>query len=177
MTLVIATEGASDTLSRFTACDVDDLVDMHERCSPATRYARWHGHTKRFPPSYLARLLAEDIAVVARRGGCVIGFASAAQAGPHTWEIGLLVEDDWQHQGVGGQLLTEIVGAAGRAGADVIRAEVLERDTGLLQPLRSLGPMITSVSHGVVTADVQVWAFIGDGACLDERASSGDAGP
>ncbi|MGN6869886.1 MAG: GNAT family N-acetyltransferase [Solirubrobacteraceae bacterium] len=166
MTLVIGTGGAAETLARFTACDADEVVAMHGRCSPATRYARWHGHTKRFPPSYLARLLADDVAIVARRGGYVIGLASAAQVGPDTWEIGLLVEDEWQHQGVGGQLLTEIVAAAGRAGADVIRAEVLESETGLLQPLRALGPMLTVLSHGVVTADVQLWAFIGDGASL-----------
>jgi GNAT superfamily N-acetyltransferase len=176
MTLVIGTGGAADTLCSFTACDLDELIEMHERCTPATRYARWHGHTKRFPPSYVARLLADDIAVVARRGGRVIGLASAAQVGPDTWEIGLLVEDEWQHRGVGGQLLTEIVGEAGRAGADVIRAEVLESDTGLLQPLRALGPMLTTVSHGVVTADVQLWAFIGDGASYGADAFAGDTG-
>jgi GNAT superfamily N-acetyltransferase len=170
MTLVIGIGGAADTLRCFTACDVDEVIAMHDRCSPTTRYARWHGHTKRFPPSYVHRLLGDDIAVVARRGDTVIGLASAAQVGPDTWEIGLLVEDDWQRRGVGGQLLTEIVTEAGRAGADVIRAEVLESDTGLLQPLRALGPMVTALSHGVVTADVQLWARIGDGASLDENS-------
>ena len=164
MTLVIGTGGAADTLAGLTACDVDELVAMHARCSPATRYARWHGHTKRFPPSYLNRLLDDDLAVVARRDGVLIGLASAAQVGPDTWEIGLLVEDDWQHRGVGGQLLTEMIDAAHRAGADVIRAEVLESETGLLGPLRALGPMLTRLSHGVVTADVRPWAFVGDSA-------------
>lgn len=161
MTLVIGTGGAAETLAGFTVCDIDELVAMHDRCSPATRYARWHGHTKRFPPSYLRRLVDEDVAVVARVDGQLIGFASAAQVGPDTWEIGLLVEDEWQHRGVGGQLLTGIIGAARQIGADVIRAEVLESDTGLLEPLRALGPMWTRLSHGVVTADVRPWAFVG----------------
>jgi GNAT superfamily N-acetyltransferase len=158
MTLVIGRAGAADVLHRLAPSDVDELVAMHARCSPRTRYARWHGHTKRFPPSYLTRLMHEDVALLARRDGEVIGLASAAQVSPDTWEIGLLVEDAWQHRGVGGQLLTEIVALARRDGAEVIRAEVLEQDVGLLQPLRALGPLTARTSHGVVTAEVRLWA-------------------
>ncbi|HLY34919.1 MAG TPA: GNAT family N-acetyltransferase [Jatrophihabitantaceae bacterium] len=158
MTLVIERAGAIDALRRVNPSDVDELVAMHERCSPQTRYARWHGHTKRFPQSYLARLLADDIAVVARRDGMLIGLGSAARVDSVTWEIGLLVEDGWQRRGVGGQLLTEIVELAHDEGAKVIRAEVLEQDAGLLQPLRALGPLTVRASHGVMTADVHPWA-------------------
>ena len=157
MTVVIGAAGAADTLCRFGAGDTDELLAMHERCSPQTRFARWHGHTKRFPPSYLARLLGDDVAVLARYDGVVIGFASAAQVSTSIWEIGLLVEDAWQLRGVGGQLLTEIIDVARSAGARVIRAEVLDRDVSLLEPLRGLGPTTTSLSHGVVTADVRPW--------------------
>lgn len=157
MTLVIGAPGKADSLTRFTHSDVDELIAMHERCRPETRYARWHGHTKRFPPSYLARLLDEDAAIVARHAGYVVGFASAAQVTADTWEIGLLVEDNWQHKGVGGQLLTAIIATARCLGADVIRAEVLEADTGLLQPLRAIGPLISRSSHGVVTAEIRPW--------------------
>jgi len=145
-------------LRRLDASDLDELVAMHERCSPQTRYARWHGHTKRFPQSYLTRLLADDIAVIARRDDVVVGLGSAARVADTTWEIGLLVEDAWQRRGVGGQLLTEIVELARREGAAVIRAEVLEQDAGLLQPLRTLGPLTVRASHGVMTADVRPWA-------------------
>jgi len=156
MTLVIGRTGAADALQRLGPCDVDEVVAMHARCTPQTRYARWHGHTKRFPPSYLARLLDEDVAVVARRDGVLIGLASAAHLDAETWEIGLLVEDAWQHKGVGGQLLTEIVDLARCEGAQVVRAEVLEQDAGLLQPLRALGALTVRMSHGVLTAEVRL---------------------
>lgn len=150
----------------MTSCDVDELLAMHGRCSVDSRFGRWHGHTKRFPPSYLARLLGEDLAIVARSGDRddrVIGLGSAAHVAARAgsaesvWEVGLLVEDEWQRLGVGGQLLTELMVLARESGASVIRAQVLARDAVLLAPLKTLGPTIATMSHGIITADVRPW--------------------
>jgi GNAT superfamily N-acetyltransferase len=95
---------------------------------------------------------------VARRDAALVGLGSAARVAASTWEIGLLVEDAWQRRGVGGQLLAELVGLSRRAGAGVIRAEVLEQDAAMLGPLRAFGPLTARRSHGVVTAEVRLWA-------------------
>jgi GNAT superfamily N-acetyltransferase len=158
MTVVIGGGVQAETITAFAACDMDELVEMYERCSPATRYARWHGHTKRFPPGYLQRLLHDDAALVTRRDGALVALGSAARAGAAVWEIGLLVEDAWQHRGVGRRLLLALVERVQSLGARGLRAELLEQDAALLHPLRTLGPVLARSSFGVITAEVTLWA-------------------
>jgi GNAT superfamily N-acetyltransferase len=161
MTLVMTSVGPAETVTRLGPTDKADIVAMHDRCSPQTRYARWHGHTNVFPRAYLASVTAGDdehLAVGAWRDGRLIGLASAAIAAPGTREIGILVEDEWQHRGVGGQLLAALVSDARGSGTHRLRAEVLSEDIGLLAPLATLGPMTTTTSHGVVTAEVTIRA-------------------
>jgi GNAT superfamily N-acetyltransferase len=134
---------------------------MHDRCSPDTRFRRWHGHVRTFPRSYLDALLTdsdEHLAVVAHHEAELIGFASAATVAPDVREIGILVEDGWQRRGVGRQLLTGLVAECVDRGARYLRSELLASDAGLLEPLRTLGPTTSRVSHGVVTAHVRLWA-------------------
>lgn len=154
MTLVIDGPGAADVLGALTAADVPELLAMHGRCSPASRYARWHGHLSLFPRRYLNSMLEDEehVAVIARVSGTLVGLASAAPVAPGVREIGILVEDAWQRHGIGGQLLGATLAAS--AGTAVLRAEVLLADRRLLLPLTSLGPMTTRTSRGVVEAEV-----------------------
>lgn len=92
---------------RITAADRTAVLRMHTRCSRETRNSRWMGPSATFPPAYLCSLLAggaEHIGVVAvadREPECVIGLASAAMASDGCWELGVLVEDRFQAQGIG----------------------------------------------------------------------------
>ena len=136
---------------------------MYERCSPETAYRRWHGHLRVFPAAYLAAMVAdsdEHIAVVARRHGQVVGFASAAEVAPQTREIGVLVEDRWQRRGIGRALLSRLVADSKALGTRVIRAEVLADDAGLVETLRGFGPTpaatSTATASGILTARVQL---------------------
>jgi GNAT superfamily N-acetyltransferase len=134
---------------------------MHERCSPQSRYQRWHGHVQEFPRRYLESLRhsGDHVAVVAIRDGDLIGLASAGPAGPGRWELGVLVEDDWQRRGVGRQLLLALVTALAATGADTLYVEVLASQRGMLEPLRNLGPVtVTGTSEGVVSAEVTLRA-------------------
>jgi GNAT superfamily N-acetyltransferase len=161
MTLVMDRLGAADTVARFTPADAADLLAMHDRCSDDTRYRRWHGHAHTFPPAYLDALVSgppEHVAVVARRDGLLIGFASAAEAGLHCREIGVLVEDTWQRRGVGGQLLTQLLDECAELDSRYIRAGVLASDAALLAPLRALGPTTMQPSFDTVTATIRVRA-------------------
>jgi hypothetical protein len=51
--------------------DVAALARMTERCSPRTRYARFHGVVTEILPAYLRRCLSgEHSALVVEEGGC-----------------------------------------------------------------------------------------------------------
>ena len=88
---------------------------MHARCSRQTRYSRWLAPSTAFPQSYLHSLLAgtaAHIAVVAVADGQpddVIGLASAALTSVGRRELGILVEDRYQAQGVGKLMLGRLM--------------------------------------------------------------------
>ena len=83
------------------------VLRMHARCSRETRVSRWLAPASEIPVSYLRSLMADTadhIAVVAladRQPGCVVGLASAALTSDGQRELGVLVEDRYQAQGVG----------------------------------------------------------------------------
>jgi GNAT superfamily N-acetyltransferase len=145
----------------MTASDVEDVLAMYDRCSAETRYRRWHGHLRSFPSAYLSALAAgadQHIAVVARHGSEVIGFASAAETAPGTREIGILVEDRWQRRGVGRRLQSLLLAESAALGTRYVHAEVLARDVWLVDALRRLGPTSVRTEGGSMTAEVQLWA-------------------
>lgn len=161
MTVVITRHGtaASIAVTPLTPCDADALLEMHERCSPDSRFRRWHGHVRSFPKRYLAALLApgdEQLAVIARHEGAVIGFASAARVGVSTRELGILVEDGWQGRGVGVLLLTLLVRLCIEAHTRTLTAEVLADDAGLLRPLGRFGEVRCTLSHGTISAVLDI---------------------
>jgi ribosomal protein S18 acetylase RimI-like enzyme len=142
--------------------DAADLLAMHERCSPRTRLQRWHGHVRVFPATYLAALTSltgqsgDQLAIAARRGAEVIGFASAGRVDEHTRELGILVEDRCQRRGVGRQLLDALIVEAVANGTRTLRAEVMAEQAALLDLLGPLGPMSIHRSWGLVRATVDL---------------------
>jgi ribosomal protein S18 acetylase RimI-like enzyme len=157
MTAVIARSTGLEVLAPLVPADVAELLAMYERCSAETTYRRWHGHLRAFPTAYLAALVAdsdEHIAVVARREGPIVGFASAGEVAPGVREIGILVEDRWQRRGVGRALLTSIMTMSAELGTRVIQAEVRTEEAGLVGLLRTFGSTSVRTSYGVVTAQV-----------------------
>jgi GNAT superfamily N-acetyltransferase len=159
MTLVIDVARVTEAIRPAGPDDAADLVAMHERCSRGTRFRRWHGHTNVFPQRYLHAVLTGadgHLALVARRGRRLVGLASAAVVAPGVRELGILVEDEWQHRGVGGELLTGLLAEIRRCGGYRVRADILVEDAGLLAPLAGLGTMTTRRSFGVITAVVDL---------------------
>jgi GNAT superfamily N-acetyltransferase len=152
------------SIAALTPDDAPDLIAMHERCSPRTRLQRWHGHVRVFPATYLAALTSptgqygDQLAIAARRGGEVIGFASAGRLDGHTRELGILVEDRYQRRGVGRQLLHALIVEAVANGTRTLRAEVLAEQAALLDLLGSLGPTSIQRSWGLVRATVDLAA-------------------
>lgn len=161
MTLVITRAAGAQHVAQLGPHDVAALLALHDRCTPETRFARWHGHTNAFPRRYLAAITAgedDHVAVGAWDGGRLVGFGSAALLRPGTRELGLLVEDAWQHRGLGRKMLAALLDEARRLRTARLRAEVLASEARLLEPLARLGPMATRTSFGVVTAEVDIRA-------------------
>jgi GNAT superfamily N-acetyltransferase len=124
---------------------------MFERCSPETRYRRFHGPVEAIPQRYLAEALSgsplhyalvacpepADGADASGPPGGIVALASCRLVGEGVAELGLLIEDAWQRRGLGPRLLRDLAGFGSEAGLRVLRAQVLAEQawiTGLLRP-------------------------------------------
>jgi GNAT superfamily N-acetyltransferase len=159
--------GQACRLRRADAADREALRSMFDRCTPRTRYRRFHGPVKAIPERYLADALsgsALHYALVAcpefpdrhpdARAGGVVALGSCRTVGEGAAELGLLIEDAWQRHGLGTRLLRDLVTHASRAGLRVLEAQLLVEQawiTGLLSPygacrLRSTGDGVLNVT-------------------------------
>jgi GNAT superfamily N-acetyltransferase len=88
---------------------------MHARCSLGTIGARYAGATRAPGRRLLERLVCTDVAILAFTPlQQVVGLANVAgtEEDEDVAELAVLVEDGWQHRGVGSALVRQSVGAA-----------------------------------------------------------------
>lgn len=143
-------------------CDADALRAMHDRCSLDTRIARWHAPIRVIPASYLAEVsgnVSHHAAVVATQPTApyeVIGLASACLVAPGAWELGMLVEDAHQRQGVGRAMLRALVDEVVRRGGRELVAISLDERRSVLHSLDAVGPVSLSSRSTTVTARVRL---------------------
>jgi GNAT superfamily N-acetyltransferase len=142
----------------FRRTDRDAVLRMHARCSRATRTCRWLAPSPDFPLSYLRSLLAvtaDHIAVVAvtdTQPSEVIGLASAALTSDCGWELGVLVEDRFQAQGIGRLMVDRLIELIGPT--DPLCAYLLTENRWLLGKLARFGALRISHDTGVSHASV-----------------------
>jgi GNAT superfamily N-acetyltransferase len=162
---VSPTSAAAGTcfVRRAAAGDRPALERMLARCTGQTRYRRFHGPVTVFPERYLTEALSGSplhFALVACLdedaegdgpvvGGPVVGgpvvdgtvvaLASCRAVDEGVAELGILVEDEWQRRGVGGDLLGEIVAYAARTGLRALQAQVLAEQPWIVGLLRRHG--------------------------------------
>ncbi len=112
--------------------DADRIRDFVSGLSPRSQYFRFFASVA--PPSTgLLRALCgasgtADILIVADTRGAVIGHAMAADArvaGQLETNIGLVIADDWQQQGLGTRLLSLLVRRAAERGVSTLVLDVL----------------------------------------------------
>lgn len=128
---------------------------MHERCSLATRYSRWLAPSSIFPERYLRSVLAgepEHIAVVAVCGSRIVGLASAASTSDGWRELGFLIEDQYQGQGIGGMMLTLLMDLIGPQEGMLVSA--LFENQWLLGKLSRFGTVVAHLDNGIIDARV-----------------------
>jgi len=126
------------------AVDQAALGDFFAALSPHSRYLRFFGPVTP-GPALLRRLCgdAEGVdAVVAVRGGLIIGHAMAAdQAGPpgppgpnnaRVTDIGVVVADAWQGRGLGAALMRALFAEAQARGVTSVTMDVLHGNRRVL---------------------------------------------
>lgn len=125
------------------ASDRAALEAMFARCTTATRYARFHGHTHAIPERYLAEALSGSpahVAIIACADSrTVVALASCRTVAAGTAELGILVEDSAQRQGIGRLLLRQLASHARRHGLTTPKAAVLHHQAWIIRLLREHG--------------------------------------
>ena len=85
------------SVRRVTGSDARAIASMWERCTPATRTARFHAPVRDIPASYLQAVFADSstsVVAACQHYGAVVALASLIpSAGQDSDELGVLVED------------------------------------------------------------------------------------
>ncbi len=94
------------------------------------------------------------VAATALIGGVeeVVGLADVALLGTGLAEIGLLVDEAHQGEGVGRAMSEAIAWLAAQRGATHLKAEMLDRNVAMLRLMQRLGPTVQMAEGGVSTA-------------------------
>lgn len=131
---------AQPTIRRGVHADASRLVAMHARCSAETLFRRYHAPVTVLT-SRMSRTLLEPetgLSMVLTVGDDVVGIGMLAEgsAGP---ELGLLVEDSWQHRGLGARLLRQLAVEAANQGATSLTCLVQPDNRAVLRTIRRAG--------------------------------------
>jgi len=120
---------------------------FHLRLSAATVARRFHGAKRELSAPLAHRFTdidgRDNAAWVATTGtrGRIVGVARYFRLSPTSAEVAFVVEDGYQHWGVGRRLMDRLRGTALEKGITDFVAEVLPTNTGMLRLLRQAGPI------------------------------------
>ena len=124
--------------------DLASLLALLDRCSPETRYRRFHASTLEPMRDEMARVAADE---GGRRSWVAVGPDGALRGtGTLAWppggepEAALLVEDGWFRRGIGRALVRALAAAARRAGAADVVAWVQADNLRAVRFLRAVAP-------------------------------------
>jgi GNAT superfamily N-acetyltransferase len=150
---------------RARPADAAALGHMLDRCSPRTRYERFHGVVEAIPPGYLRRCLhgdGQEARVAESVTGELVGLASTGPVAPEVCELGILVEDRWQGKGIGRLLAADLTAHAAAAGATLLRLELCRAHPWLLDYVVANLPVAARLTDGCdVTVDVRLDVRLG----------------
>ncbi|MFJ7152859.1 GNAT family N-acetyltransferase [Streptomyces sp. NPDC100445] len=156
-------EGNDITVRRVDTGDLAAARAMHDRCSPRTLGMRYHGPVGD-ADRYLTHLLSPRFGrtlAAQTASGRVVGLGHLLWDGDET-EVALLIEDEWQRRGIGGELLGRLVALATEAGCESVYAVTQASNTGMVAAMRGLGlPLDYQIEEGtlVITARLDTTAL------------------
>jgi GNAT superfamily N-acetyltransferase len=144
------------------------VEQMFGRCSLPTRYRRFHAPVRAIPARYLAEALAgspfhyalvawHEDATAPDPASRAVALASCRLVEEGAAELGLLVEDDWQRQGLGRRLLRDLVAHADESGVRVLRAQLMAEQAWIAALLRPYGPSrLRSAWDGITNVSLRL---------------------
>jgi GNAT superfamily N-acetyltransferase len=147
------------------------LARMFERCTAVTRYRRFHGPVKAIPERYLAEALSgspfhhalvaylepASAAQAVALSGTAVALASCRLVDEGAAELGVLIEDAWQRQGLGTRLVRALVAHACDVGLRVLEAQLLAEQAWITSLLRPHGTCrLRSTGNGVLNVTVRL---------------------
>ena len=164
---VLLLQDGSEVLLREAApSDAPLVAALHARCSPESRRARFLSPTPRLDTTALRQLVDPDggraVLALTADGGSAIGLADlrlARRAAPGTASFGVLVEDAWQHRGLGTALVRRIAETAVDHGLRELTGTVPVDEVRITRLLRRAGLCPTTVrTDGAVALTVPLAA-------------------
>jgi N-acetylglutamate synthase-like GNAT family acetyltransferase len=137
--------------------DTPAVLAMLDRCSPATLFHRFHGPSDGvvYTRALLARQSVDETLVAWHERACV-GLATLSRDSEGTSHLGVLVEDAWQRQGVGRQLVSTLLAQARAKGVRQVHADVLGEDRFIVEALRPAGSMTVAIASGTYSVDIDL---------------------
>jgi ribosomal protein S18 acetylase RimI-like enzyme len=135
------------TIRPLTASDRAGLAAAFVHLSDETRRQRFRGLAKRLGERDLDRLTRIDhhrheaLAAVVPDTGQIVGVARfiTLAGDPHAAEVGIAVDDEWQHHGIGRQLMDRLVARARAEGISRLVAYVNDGNPPVLGWVRRAG--------------------------------------
>ena len=168
---------AQVSVRRAGTSDRAALGRMFDRCTPSTRYRRFHGPVKTIPERYLADALSggafhyalvawhdvtpwtgeAPVADASASPGVAVALASCRIVAEGAAELGILIEDGWQRTGLGTRLLSALVAHARHAGVRALEAQLLAEQAWIAGLLRPYGVCrLHSTGGGVLNVTVRI---------------------
>ena len=128
-------------------CEDRVIRELYRHLSSRTRYLRFSSAMPELPDSLLRLMTCVDyhrrLALLAESdiddGAEVVALSEFIAIDDHTAEVGLVVRDDWQRQGLGTALAARTLLAAEVRGFDQFVAQVLHENVGVMRLLDRVG--------------------------------------
>jgi GNAT superfamily N-acetyltransferase len=143
--VVLLASGAELTVRQAAATDVPALAAMHGRCSTRSRRLRYLGSGAAPTPAALTRLVnrRHGRTLIVEHHDSIVAMGNLMHDGDDS-EVALLVEDSWQHKGIGTMLLRRLLTARDRPTVAVTASH----NTAMLTLLHRVGAELTHVEDG-----------------------------
>ncbi|HEY1307850.1 MAG TPA: GNAT family N-acetyltransferase [Vicinamibacterales bacterium] len=129
--------------------DVGVVGEFYRKLSPRTRYLRFATPMPDSSEAVLRLMTSVDddrrLALIAESDLAeVVALGECAAVDDHTAEVGFVVQDEWQRQGIGTALAMRTLSAAESRGYDRFVAEMLAYNIGVKRLLGRVGVVVSS---------------------------------
>jgi GNAT superfamily N-acetyltransferase len=139
------------------ASDIEAVLAMLRRCSRASLFHRFHGFTDGrayFEAQLRDRPVGQTL--LAWHDSAYVGVATLGVGADGGIDLGLLVEDSCQRQGIGSRLAASLLEHVRANGVTTVHADVLGDDEFILRTLRRIGPLKVKIQSGIFSIDVDL---------------------